>query len=405
MRILLFLDSGFDTWGPSLHLYKDLIEDFLESGHVVHLIESYSTRKDPEVPDSFLKYDNFSYDLLKLNVVKKSHFAKRYLEGVRYCYSSIPLLKKMTGFDIAMVQSCPWAPFAVSFVKKYVKVPTVYNVQDMFPGSSIASGVMTQKWMQKIFFAFHKIAYRKADAISVISEDMKEKVMEQGVPADKIHVIVNWYDDKNMREIPWDENVFVKEQNMDRNKFYVQYAGTMGFVFDYKMVLAVAELLKDHNDIVFQMIGQGSQKEAFMKEAEERHLDSIQFLPLQKQEMVSHVYSACSICLIPLKRGVIGNSVPSKAGLLMSCHRTIVNSIDETSDYAQMFIREKMGVSASNLDPDAVAEGILLMKENPELCKEYADRGQIFGVKYYSRSVNTTLYKELYEKVYKDNLR
>ena len=78
----------------------------------------------------------------------------------------------------------------VSIAKKVLNLPTVYNVQDMFPGSSIASGVMPYRWMQKFFYAFQKIAYKKADIISVISEDMKQMVLDQGVPENKVKVIV-----------------------------------------------------------------------------------------------------------------------------------------------------------------------------------------------------------------------
>lgn len=400
MRILFVLDSGFDTYGPSLHLYKALLEDLLKAGHTIHLIESVSTRKDPVIPETLENHPNFSYELIPIAIVKKSHFALRYLAGVQYCFRTIPSLKKCKGkFDVVHVQSCPWAQFAVSFAKNYVGAPTVFNIQDMFPGSSIAAGVMPRKWMQKIFYAVQKIGYNKADMISVISEDMKARVVAQGVPSEKVHVIVNWYDDSFVKEIPWEENKFVKKYNMSKDKFYVQYAGTMGFVFDYKMVLTVAENLKQYKDIVFQMIGFGSQYDQFIAEAKERGLDNIVFYPLEPQPMVPHVYSACSICFIPLKRDIIGNSVPSKAGLLMSCRRVIVNSVDEWSDYYKMFEREDMGLSASNLDSDAVTAAILKLYNDRELIEHFANNAQPYGKSYYSRTVNTAKYEQLYKKL------
>lgn len=60
-----------------------------------------------------------------------------------------------------------------------------------------------------------------------------------------------------------ENNKFVQIAEMDINRFYVQYAGTMGYVFDYKMIVQVAELLKNEKDIIFQMIGEGSQKQDF----------------------------------------------------------------------------------------------------------------------------------------------
>lgn len=402
MRILFVLDSGFDTYGPSLHLYKALFEDLLKAGHTIHLIESVSTRKDPVIPDSIEHHPNFTYELVTIANPKKNQFALRYLAGIQYCFRTIPRLKKCNGrFDIVHVQSCPWAQFAVPFAKYFVKAPVIFNVQDMFPGSSIAAGIMPHLWMQKIFYAVQKLGYRSADIISVISEDMKARIIAQGVPTEKVRVIVNWYDDSFVKEIPWEENKFVKKYSMSKNKFYVQYAGTMGFVFDYRMVLTVAENLKNYENIIFQMIGFGSQYNQFISEAKKRNLNNIIFYPLEPQSMVPHVYSACSICFIPLKRDIIGNSVPSKAGLLMSCRRVIVNSVDEWSDYFKMFEREDIGLSASNLDPDAVTAAILKLYNNPSLIEHFANNAQSYGKMYYSRTVNTAKYEHLYSETAK----
>lgn len=403
MKILIYMAIGFDTYGPSRHLYNALIEDLLMQGHTVHLIENHSTGNDPDAPDNLTAFDSFSYETVASTPVEKRAFVKRYLTGVKYCFDCIPVFKKQRNFDVMMIQSCPWAPFAVSFAKKYVNIPIVWNIQDMFPGASIANGVMKKKWMQKFFYRFQKIAYKKADHISVISEDMKKKVIEQGVSSDCITVIPDWYDDKSVKEIPWKENLFVKKYNMRKDVFYVQYAGTMGFNFDYRMVINVAQILVNQKDIVFQMIGFGSQKDDFVNSVKEYGLNNVEFFPLEPQEMVPHVYSACSVCLIPLPRGVIGNSVPSKAGLLMACRRVIVNSVDEDSDYYQMFEREQIGISASNADPKAVAAAILKMRDNPELREQYAENAKKFSLGFYSRTVNTQKHIDLLVKIAKEN--
>lgn len=399
MNILLFMSSGLDTPGPSWHLYTALIEDLVSYGHSVHLIESHSTGINPDCPERLESLENFSYETINIETVAKKDFVRRYLVGVKYCIKACKVFKKQKGFDVMMVQSCPWAPFAILFAKNYVKVPVIYNSQDMFPGASIANGAMKQRWMQKFFYEFQKMAYRKADHISVISEDMKQKMKDQDVQATKITVIPDWYDDKSIREIPWEKNLFVKKNDMKKNIFYVQFAGTMGMNFDYRMVLKVAEKLKEEKDIVFQMIGQGSQKEEFIQAVQEQRLDNIVFLPLEPQEMVPHVYSACSACLIPLPRGVIGNSVPSKAGLLMACHRVIITSADAGSDYNDMFKREQIGLAFDCDDHNGVATGILQLKDNPDYCSQLADNAQKYGRKVYARSANTKLYEELFRKI------
>lgn len=400
MKILIVMSGGFDTYGPSRHLYHALIEDFLANGDSVHLIESHSTGIDPDVPDEFLKYDSFTYELVNINTAPKRAFVKRYLTGLKYTRRcKKPLKKAKNIYDIVLVQSCVWAPFMVPLVKKLTQSFVVWNIQDMFPGASIANGVLKNKLLQKFFYKLHKRAYRKADHITVISDDMKLKVIAQGYDDKRITVISDWFDDKTVKRIRWEENLFVKNYSLEEDKFYVQYAGTMGFNFDYMVVVKVAELLKDQKDIVFQMIGFGSQMDVFMKEVKERQLENVVFYPLQKQDMISHVYSACSVTLIPLPRGVIGNSVPSKIGLLMACKKPVISTSDKDSLYVKMINDNLFGFAYGDDEYQKVADGILTLKSNPKMCEEMGNKGYEFGHVIFSRSYNTKKYIDLFHQL------
>lgn len=403
MKILIVMSGGFDTYGPSRHLYHALIEDFLDNNDTVHLIESHSTGNDPDVPATFLKNPNFSYEIVNINPVQKRAFVKRYLTGLKYTAKcKKPLKKAKNKFDIALVQSCVWAPFMVPLVKKQTNAVTVWNIQDMFPGASIANGVLKNKLLQNFFYRLHKRAYKKADYITVISDDMKLKVIDQGYDGEKITVISDWFDDKSVKSIEWNDNLFVKKCSLTPNKFYVQYAGTMGFNFDYMVVVRVAELLKNDKDIVFQMIGFGSQMDVFKQEVKKRNLTNVVFLPLQQQEMVSHVYSACSVTLIPLPKGVIGNSVPSKIGLLMACKKPVISTSDKDSLYVKMINDNGFGFAFGNDEYNKVANGILKLKNNPLLCEQMGKKGYSFGHIIFSRSFNTKKYIDLFKKIKKE---
>ncbi len=397
---MLFLVSTFRKPNPSWHLMKALTEDALDAGIEIHAIQrGFSDFDMPPFPETILNHKNFSYSEVPCKPVDKRNFVKRYLEAVQYSFRLRKYIKKNNDYDMIFMQSSITSFFILCFARHFAKKrPVIFNNQDMFPGSAVANGSMPQKWMQKIFYAMQRHAYKKATVITAISEDMKVKLMEQGVPEGKIKVIVNWYDDAAVKEIAWEDNRFVRQEGMSKDKFYVQYAGTMGTNFNPDIILDVAEKLIDYKDIEFQMIGDGVRRAKFEKNASERGLDNIKFLPLQTQDMVADVYSACSVCLIPLKRGVIGNSVPSKAGLLMACRRVIVNSVDAGCDYGEMFEREKIGFSADITDADKIAEDILYLYKNPEVREEYANRAKEYGEREYSRTVNTKKYIELFNQ-------
>lgn len=395
-NILFICTEGFDTPGPSNHLISSLIEDLLENDYRVTLIQSRRKRINDDLPNNLKNQQNLKVETINRKIIKKSSFVLRYFEEAWYAFRCFKRWKRINDIDAVFVQSCPTVIFSILLVKLFLRKPVLYSIQDMWPGTAVNSGVLSNRFISGIFYNIQKIAYRCSDILTVISEDMKKKVLEQGVPDEKVHIIVNWFDDQTVHEVPWEENRFVKKYNLLKEKFYVQYAGTMGYVFDYRMVLEVAEILKDYNDIEFHMIGQGSQKSSFIKEKEKRKLKNVVFYPLEPQNMVSDVYSACSICLIPLKKGIIGNSVPSKAGLLMACNRVIVNSVDSESDYFKMFNDNNIGISASNDDPKAVADAILELYKDKERCKKMAENGSGFGKQYYARSINTKKFIEIF---------
>lgn len=400
MRILYFASIDFYSKpNPSFHLMHSMISDLLNAGHEVYYVGCELEGVEKHIPEEFQSNPRFAFSLISQPSTAKSNFVKRYFDGIKYALDAKKHIEKFSSrCDVVYVQSSPTVLYNLLVVKSLTSKKVIYNVQDMFPGSSIASGVMPQKWMQNIFFRLQKLAYKKADVIVAISEDMKTKLIEQGVEPSKIEVIVNWFDDSSIREIDWEENRFVQKYQLSKDKFYVQYAGTMGYVFDYEMVLTVAEILRPHKDIEIMMIGEGSQKEAFVNKAKEKHLDNIVFLPLEPQNMVSDVYSACSVCFIPLKRGIIGNSVPSKAGLLMACKRPIVTTADEGSDYNRMINSNGIGFAFSTEFPQKAAEAIVYIKDNPGVRKSMGEYGYKYGYELYSRKNNMIRYIELFKK-------
>lgn len=403
MKIFYFFSGGFDHHGPSNHLMYAKISKALELGNEVFMICSKVTYGDPMIPVEWKNNPLFKYEAVYQMTPAKNQFMKRYYSLAKYAWDCRKYLKLARDYDVMFIQSSAAAPFTVSIAKHYGKIPAVWNIQDMFPGSSIANGVMTKRWMQKFFYAFQKIAYRKADKITVISEDMKKSVVEQGVSPDKVEVILNWYNDQIVHEVPWEENRFVKEQNLSKDIFYVQYAGTVGYNCDYKAFLYIANRLKDEPRIRIQIIAFGSQYQQLKDEAKARGLTNIDFLPIQPQGMVSDVYSACSVCYIPLKPGVIWNSVPSKAGLLMACKRPVINSVDAESWYYKDFNENNVGISVPNTDYEASVKAIRYLFENPGECKAMGLRAYEYGKKTYASTPHLMHYLDVYKSIAKNS--
>lgn len=398
MKLLFITTEGFDTPGPNNQMAMVMINDILEAGYEVHLIQSRRKKINPDIPFLLKDKSGFTYDVVDRKIIDKTSFIKRYLDEAWFAITSYKKWRKIKDAEIVFLQSCPTVVYQLLMLRLFYRRPIVYNIYDVFPGHAYDIGVIKNKFVFNTLKFIQKATYKLSDIITVLSDDMKEKIIEEKVPLEKIRVVPAWYDDKAVKEIPLENNKFIKKYNITPDKFYVQFAGTIGYVFNYKAILEAATLLSDNEAIVFQIVGDGNIKEKFMYEVEKRNLTNIIFYPLQPIEIVPDVYSACSICIIPLIKGVIGNGVPSKAPILMACRRVIVNSVEPESRYYSMFNKYGIGVSVSNSNHEELAQVILDLYNHPEKVNEMADRAKTFGEENYSSTANTKKFIEIFDE-------
>lgn len=402
MKILYITAEGFDTPNPNNQMAEVMIRDFLDNGHTVHLVQSHRKGINPDIPSSIEGREGLTCDTIVRKVVDKTRFLKRYYNEVSYAFSSMKYWRKVKDADVIYLQSNPTIIFLMALLKIFKrKVPIVYSIYDVFPGHAFDIGVIQSKTVFNILKLFQKPCYYLPRAITVLSEDMKQKVVEQGAKAENVFVVPAWFDVQSTREIPKEDNQFIKKYNIETNKFYVQFAGSIGYVFNYKTVIELAKRLKDNTDIVIQIIGDGNKKEAFVCEAQKLGLTNIEFYPLQPLEIVPDVYSACDVAIIPLMKGVIGNGVPSKAPILMACNRVIINSVEIDSEYARMFINNEMGCSVDIEDYEGLKDAVLDLYSSPQKVKRMAENAREYSKLNYSSVESTKKLMWIFEEVKK----
>ncbi len=399
MKVMYYTIEGFDTPNGNNHLAQTMLETFLKNGIEVYLLQSDRNGADPKAPESLTAFDTFSFDCVKRKPAPKNNFIARYFEGIKYAFSSRKIWKKNAlDVDVILVQSTYLSWLSLKLLKSLHK-PIIFSIFDLFPNVVFDVGASSNKLIYKMLLTLQDIAYKCSDIIVVITDDVKEKLLAHGVRENKLVKIVNWFDEDKISEIPVSENRFIKSYGLDNDKFYVQYAGNFGFTFNYKFVLQVAEKLKKHSQIVLQMIGSGTFEEEFKHKATEMGLTNIEFYPWQPLDIISDVYSACSVGFIPLSTGVIGNSYPSKLSLIMACKRTFVTCADMNTHYAKDIQNHEIGICVSDDSPEKAAKAILELYENEDLRIRYAQNAQKYTYEQYGSKNNAIKFVDIIEEL------
>ena len=399
MKILYITSDGFDTPSPNNQMAEVMLNDFLDSGCQVHLIQSHRTGRFEDIPRSLQNKTGFTCDVVKRKVFDRNRFIKRYLNDVLYAFSAMKNWLKVKDADVVYLQSNPTILYPMLLLKLFKKLPILYCIYDVWPGHAYDIGVVKSKLLYNAFRLLNKPCYKLADAISVMSEDMKKTVIGEGAQAEKVHVVYPWYDVNTAREIAPEENRFISKFNIDQSKFYVQFAGTIGYVFNCETIIDLAKRLKVEKNIVIQIVGDGNVKEQFVNDVKAQGLDNIEIYPLQPVELVPDVYSTGNVCIIPLRNGVIYNGVPSKAPILMACNRVIVNSVDINSEYARTFTENNIGVAVNIGDGEALAEKIKELYYSPDKREALAKNAKSYAQKHFSSTLNTKKFIDIFYKI------
>ena len=409
MRILQLAGYFFPEKAASIYLEENRYEAFSNAGFKTIVYAARPQRGLTE--EDYQKYKHKKLEMMYNGGVEAHRFAM-YREGknavlraFRYFLISIVQLWKgiwAKDIDLIYVASTPPTQGALAaLVKKFKKVPFVYNLQDIFPDSLAGTGLAKKGGLLwKIGRAIENFTYRNADKIIVISEDFKKNIIAKGVPEDKIVVVYNWVDETAVVHVPREENKLFSKYGLDPNKFYITYNGNIGLTQNMDMLLEVAKALEANEDIQFVLVGNGAYLEQVEQIIKDRNITNVHLLPFQPYEDISHVFSLGDVSLVISKPGVGANSVPSKTWSIMSASRPVLANFDE-NELKTIIADNNCGIFTKAGDKVAFTDAILKLYNNKGLCKEMGKNGRQFVMNNLTKAVGTQKYVDVIKSVTK----
>lgn len=409
MRILQLAGYFYPEKAASIYLEENRYQAFSKAGFYTVVYAARPQRGLSE--EEYQEYKHKKHGMMYDNGVEVHRFAM-YREGknavlraLRYfMISAIQFWKgiRANDIDLIYVASTPPTQGALAaMVKKFKRVPFVYNLQDIFP-DSLAGTDLAKKGglLWKIGRVIENFTYRNADKIIVISEDFKKNIMAKGVPEDKIVVVYNWVDEQAVVDVPREENKLFDKYNLDRGKFYITYNGNIGLTQNMDMLLEVAKSLEANEKIQFVLVGNGAYLEKVQQIIKDRNIGNVTLLPFQPYEDISYVFSLGDVSIVISKPGVGANSVPSKTWSIMSASRPVLASFDE-NELKTIITNNNCGIFTKAGDKEAFTEAILKMYRDSELCKEMGKNGRQFVMDNLTKEAGTQKYVDVIKSLEK----
>lgn len=402
--------------GPLQPIYGRIFQDLMGKGHKITIVTSFPHfRKGREETWDEYRGKLFQRDKWKdAKVVRSYVYAPvfdqrkpgllyRALNFISFNISCIIAGIFMTGKqDVIFAPSSPPLTngLCAGIVSLWKCCPIVYNVQDMYPDMAEKLGLIKTRAILLILKRLESIVYKIADKVMLLSEGMRKNVRNKGVPVGKTEIIPNFIDTNFIKPLPQD-NPFSIQWGLV-NHFIVMYAGNIGLPHGVEFVVEAAERLKDKKDMLFCFVARGENKDKLVELCDSKTLRNTVFIPQQPEDMVPHIWASSDVSLVTSRKGLSGDSVPSKTFAIMASGRPIIAMVDEGSEVWNIVKGAKCGICVPAERADLLVQAILRLYNNEKERKEMGENGRRFVVENFSRKIISRRYEKLFLDVVRD---
>jgi colanic acid biosynthesis glycosyl transferase WcaI len=407
MRIL-FITHYFQP-EPNFFICLPFAKKLVERGHEVQVLTGFPNYPGGKIYDGyrvkFLQREN----LEGIPVIRVPIYPSHDRSSVRriLSYMSLSLSQSIIGpwvVDSADVAYVPQGPSTIGLpayvIRLLRRIPFVYDIKDLWPDILQSTGMFDSKFGLMLVDKWCKFVYSRASKIVVITPGVKQKLLDRGVPEEKIEMIYEWCDDSHVCYAHKDKQL-LKELGME-GKFNVLFAGNMGKAQAMSAVLDAATIIRhDYPSVQIVLIGSGVDVENLKNKAKELKLGNVRFLERRPISEIGAILSLADVLLVHLRNEpVLEYAIPSKTQFYMASGRPILMGVK--GDASELVRKAQAGLSCEPENPESIANAIKKMVEMPrEELEKMGENGRKFYNQELSFDIGVTKYERIFEEVRK----
>lgn len=239
----------------------------------------------------------FSHSGFQKNVIseKVTVFPTDSFSRFNYVFDAYKIGKELfkeNNYDLIDVQDPFFTGLVGYWLKKKLKKPLEIHFHGDFWGNAFQSEAGLFQLLLSKFIA------RKADGIRVVSHGIKEKLVNRGIPSEKIAVIPTPVDVEKFKAFEPEKAKQIKDAYF--NKKIILYAGRLIKVKNLPLLLkAVARIRNSKHNIVLLIIGEGGERAKLKRMVRQLGIeDAVVFLSSASQKDLVNYYHAADVFVL-----------------------------------------------------------------------------------------------------------
>ena len=322
---------------------------------------------------------------------------KRTLNYVIYMLMTILTAPFLPKFDVVISTSPQFFNgLAGYFVSRIKRAPWLLEIRDLWPESILAVGAIKNRAIIGFLEYLERFAYRKANAIVPVTQAFKIHIVNLGVAEEKVSVIRNGVNLALFETVP--KNTTLANEWGLNDKFVAAYVGTHGMAHGLDTILAAAERLRNNPEIVFLMVGDGSERARLTQAVNDRQLTNVVMQRQQPKAMMPEIWSITDVSLVLLKRlDLFKTVIPSKIFESMAMSVPIVLGVE--GEVKGIIEQAQTGLCIEPESADQLANALLELKEDRALYTQLSARGRPYVSSEFDRKVLADQYLKIIEKL------
>jgi glycosyltransferase involved in cell wall biosynthesis len=304
-------------------------------------------------------------------------------------YAALASLRLLRGnkrrWDVAFVfEISPVTQiFPAVVLRRLWKVPFAVWVQDLWPESVTASGLVQSSFVVGAIRRLSRWLYNRADLLLGSSEAFLPRLQALGASPDRLGYLPNWAEDSYAAPVETSG-----KQAAWEGGFPVMFAGNIGRVQGMETILDAAERLRGEPEVRWVFVGDGSLRTWIGEESARRKLSDRVFLVGRRPvtEMPG-LFAKAGAMLVSLKPDdVVSLTIPAKLQTYLAAGRPVLGSID--GEAARVIEESGAGFASPAGDASGLAGNVMrLLRMSPEERAGLGTRGRDYCARNFGREV------------------
>ena len=406
MRLLVLTPHLRPDSAPTGVVVSAIVDGLTGAGHDVHVVTSLPWYREHRVEDRWRgrlvrrgHHGTATVTRLHPFPTDKGNLVARALGFIGLTgLATVAGLAARGPFDGVIAVSPPLTFGAAGWLlARRHRCPLVFNVQDVFPDVAVEVGAIGSPRAIAFFRWLERATYRRADAVTVLSDDLAANVSRKVDVADGtgrrpvVRVVPNFVDTDSIR--PADRMTRYRVEHGLGDRTVVMYAGNLGHSQSLDLVVAAADRHRDRHDLVYVVNGGGVRADDLRAAAAQR--ENLVVVDYQPADRVPEVLASADLHLVPLRAGLGESSVPSKTYSVLAAGRPLIASIDEDSEVARVVVEAGAGLAVPPDDVEALVEAVEVLVADPERRIRMGEAGRRWAEAWRSPDQVAVTYAEL----------